>query len=62
MTGPILVGVLISVTGTGIFRQTQGFQAMWIVCAGAALLSLHFVYRLRAVEDDRRQLRPPAGP
>ena len=34
----------------------QGFRAMWIVCAGAALTSLIFVGKLQRAEDDRRHL------
>jgi MFS family permease len=47
--GPILAGVLIELThGRGSpFASTQGFQAMWIVCAGAAFGSLVFLRRLR---------------
>jgi hypothetical protein len=55
--GPILAGILIAVTGSGPFSGTQGFQAMWIVCAGAALTSIWFVRKLERAEDDRRQLR-----
>jgi MFS family permease len=54
--GPILAGILISVTGSGPFNGTQGFQAMWIVCAGAALTSIWFVHKLERAEDDRRRL------
>lgn len=54
--GPILAGILISVTGSGLFTGTEGFQAMWIVCAGAALTSIVFVRRLERAEDDRRRL------
>ena len=54
--GPILAGVLIALTSSGPFTGTQGFQAMWIVCAGAALTSIFFVRRLQRAEDDRRGL------
>jgi MFS family permease len=54
--GPIVAGILISLTSTGPFTGTQGFQAMWIVCAGAALTSIFFVRRLQRAEDDRRRL------
>lgn len=54
--GPVLAGVLISVTGGGLFSGTSGFQAMWIVCAAAALISIVFVRRLQQAEDDRRRL------
>jgi predicted MFS family arabinose efflux permease len=55
--GPILAGILISVTSSGPFTGTQGFQAMWIVCAGAALTSLVFLRRLERADEDRRQLK-----
>ncbi len=54
--GPILAGILIAVTSNGPFSGTKGFQAMWIVCAGAALTSILFVRRLQQAEDDRRRL------
>lgn len=54
--GPILAGILISLTSSGPFTATQGFQAMWIVCAGAALTSILFVRKLQRAEDDRRRL------
>jgi MFS family permease len=54
--GPVLAGILISVTGSGPFKGTQGFQAMWIVCAAAALTSLLFLHKLQHAEDDRRRL------
>jgi MFS family permease len=57
VVGPILAGVLISLTHNGPFKGTSGFQAMWIVCAAAALLSIVFVRRLRAASEDRRELR-----
>jgi MFS family permease len=54
--GPILAGVLIWLTRSGPFTGTQGFQAMWIVCAGAALTSIVFVRGLERAADDRRSL------
>ncbi|MGH2884447.1 MAG: MFS transporter, partial [Solirubrobacteraceae bacterium] len=54
--GPILAGILIAVTSSGPFAATKGFQAMFIVCAGAALTSILFVRRLEQAEDDRHQL------
>lgn len=54
--GPILAGILIAVTGSSVFKGTQGFQAMWIVCAGAALTSIVFLRKLQQAEDDRRDL------
>ncbi len=40
-----------------VFTSTDGFQAMWLVCAAAALCSLLFLHRLRDADQDRRQLR-----
>ena len=54
--GPILAGVLIALTSSGPFTSTNGFQAMFIVCAGASLTSILFVRRLQRAEDDRHQL------
>jgi MFS family permease len=45
--GPLLAGLAISVGG-GLFKSTQGYQAMWLVCAVAVLASLPFVRRLDA--------------
>ncbi len=47
IAGPILAGLLIELTKAGPFASTQGFQAMWIVCAAAAFASLPFVWRMR---------------
>jgi MFS transporter len=47
VTGPILAGILISVTEHGPLASTQGFQAMWIVCAAATFASLPFLGRMR---------------
>jgi MFS family permease len=51
--GPLLAGVAVSVL-SGPFAGTQGYQAVWGVCAAAVLLSLVFVRRLRrrAEEED----------
>lgn len=57
VTGPILAGVAIAVAPAGLFRATAGFQAMWIVCAAAALGSLPFLARLRHADQDRKELR-----
>jgi predicted MFS family arabinose efflux permease len=57
VSGPILAGILISLTGSGPFGATHGYQAMWIVCAAAAFLSLVFVRRLERSTEDRRALR-----
>jgi Na+/melibiose symporter-like transporter len=56
IAGPILAGVAISLTGNSLFSGTQGFQAMWIVCAAAAFSSILFVHRLRGSDQDRREL------
>jgi len=56
IAGPILAGVAIAVGG-GIFTGTQGFQAMWLICAVAALGSLFFLGRLRDADRDRHELR-----
>ncbi len=57
IVGPILAGAVISLTSAGPFRATHGFQAMWLVCATAALTSLLFVRRLQSAEEDRRRLK-----
>jgi MFS family permease len=54
--GPILAGILIWLTGSGPFTATKGFQAMWIVCAGAALISIAFLRKLQQADEDRRSL------
>jgi MFS family permease len=56
VTGPILAGVAITVFAP-VFPGTRGFQAMWFVCAAAALASLPFLHRLRDADRDRRELR-----
>jgi MFS family permease len=56
IAGPILAGVAISLTGSSVFPGTQGFQAMWIVCAAGAFLSLLFVRKLRDSDEDRQEL------
>lgn len=53
VAGPILAGAAISLTKDGLFASTQGFQAMWIICAASALGSLPFVRRMRRAERDR---------
>ncbi len=57
ITGPILAGVAVAVTRSNLFPGTHGFQAIWIVCAAAALLSLVFLRRLSEAGKDRRALR-----
>jgi MFS family permease len=54
--GPILAGILIALTSGGPFKGTHGFQAMWIVCAGAALTSIVFLGKLQRADEDRREL------
>jgi MFS family permease len=56
VAGPILAGLVISLTSSGPFGATHGFQGMWVVCAAAALLSLLFLGKLRSAEEDRRAL------
>ena len=56
IAGPILAGVAIAVTQGGLYSGTQGFQAVWIVCAAAALTSLVFLRKLRQADEDRREL------
>ncbi len=57
IAGPIIAGVLIELTKSGLFKSSQGFQAMWIVCAAAAFGSLPFLRRLRHARNDREELR-----
>jgi MFS family permease len=59
--GPVLAGALIWFTRDGLFKQTQGFQAMWIVCAAATFASLFFLYRMAQAPEDRRRLRSATG-
>jgi MFS family permease len=54
--GPILAGALIWLTKGGMFEATKGFQAMWIVCAGAAFGSLWFLRKLAHAVEDRERL------
>ncbi len=55
VVGPILAGLLIELTKHGAFSSTQGFQAMWIVCAAAAFASLPFVRRMRREQELRER-------
>jgi MFS family permease len=48
--GPLLAGIAISV-GKGPFASTQGYAAMWAVCAVAVLASIPLVRRLRDDAD-----------
>jgi MFS family permease len=43
--GPLLAGLAIT-TMDGLFPGTQGYQAMWLVCATSVLLSLPLIRRL----------------
>lgn len=56
IVGPILAGIAISLTSGGPFKATHGFQAVWLVCAAAALLSLLFIHKLKEADEDRREL------
>jgi MFS family permease len=56
VVGPILAGGLIALTAHGPFSSTQGFQAMWIVCAAGAFGSIPFVRRLRRAVDEDAEL------
>jgi MFS family permease len=55
--GPVLAGTLIWLTRDGLFQATDGFQAMWIVCAASTFASLLFLHRMARATDDRRRLR-----
>jgi MFS family permease len=54
--GPVLAGALIWTTRLDLFKATQGFQAMWIVCAAATFASLFFLRRMAKASEDRHQL------
>lgn len=56
-SGPLLAGALIWATHDNLFSATDGFQAMWIVCAAGAFASLIFVRMLKNATADRRELR-----
>jgi predicted MFS family arabinose efflux permease len=56
VVGPILAGGLIALTGHNVFGSTQGFQAMWIVCAVGAFGSIPFVRSLRRSVDRDTEL------
>jgi MFS family permease len=56
IAGPILAGIAISLTSSGPFSATHGFQAVWLVCAAAALASLLFIHRLKEADEDRHEL------
>ncbi len=60
--GPLIAGALIWGTRHGLFAATQGFQAMWIVCAAATFASLFFLRRLDyANEDQERRAADDSG-
>jgi MFS family permease len=44
--GPLLAGIAIGLFG-GVFPGTDGYQAMWLVCGAAILLSVPVLGRLR---------------
>lgn len=44
--GPLLAGIAIGLLD-GVFPSTDGYQAMWGICAGAVLLSIPVLGRLR---------------
>jgi hypothetical protein len=46
MVGPVVTGALISLTATGPFADTNGFQATRLVPAVAVLASLALLPRL----------------
>jgi MFS family permease len=54
--GPILAGTLIWITRDSLFKATQGFQAIWIVCAAASFASLFFLRRMANATEDRQRL------
>jgi hypothetical protein len=56
VVGPILAGALIWLTKGGVFKATNGFQAMWIVCAAATFGSLFFLRRMAGATSDRQRL------
>jgi MFS family permease len=52
VVGPLLAGALIAVLGSGVFEETDGYQATWLVCSAAILLSIPAARRLRAAQDE----------
>lgn len=62
VVGPILAGLLIWITRDSVFKPTEGFQATWIVCAAATLVSLLFLRRMANASQDRRRLRSQDAP
>jgi MFS family permease len=55
--GPLLAGVAIQTLGPTAFASTAGYGAMWVVTAGAILLSLPLLSKLRGERRDRADLR-----
>lgn len=55
MLGPLLAGVAIGLAEP-LFTSTAGYAAAWWIAAGAILLSIAPLRRLRAVRSDRREL------
>lgn len=49
--GPVVAGAAIALTAGSLFEGTAGYQATWLVCAAAILLSLPFVRRLEAASS-----------
>jgi Na+/melibiose symporter-like transporter len=56
IAGPIFAGLLVNLTAHGPFAGTQGFQAIWIVCAAGALGSIPMLRALSRSQRDHRQL------
>jgi MFS family permease len=56
VVGPLLAGGLIWVTRAGLFKETNGFQAVWIVCAAATFASLFFLRRMASATKDIQML------
>jgi MFS family permease len=54
MLGPLLAGIAISALSSPL-SATKGYQAMWLVCGAATLLSLVPLRRLRREIDEREQ-------
>lgn len=43
---------MIELLGTNLFTSSQGFQAMWMVCAAAVFASLPLVRRMRRHQEE----------
>jgi MFS family permease len=57
IAGPILAGLAVDLSAHGPFERTQGFQAIWLVCAAGALGSVPLLRALRRSRHDREQLK-----